>query len=216
MAESMKAIMRAEQAEWKAAEVRTGGFLPVNQEYSMSINEAFLDKPKDKNYIQAVYKLEVIEGEYEGKKATKKSILKTAENKEFVKGELKTLKVTIPDDYAALGLVLENEVSGKCVKVYVAESKDKDGTPNEFPPKFYFNQLLEDQSVKAKTVSAEEGGTVEGSGTASKADSIIEMGKNDDEEALQRVIDFEGLNIDQNEYDTYGEVALLIIEQLGL
>jgi len=208
MAESITSRLRARQAEWDAAEAK-GGFseLPAGQDYSMVIEDAVCAPTKNGGHDQVTWTLKVSEGDHKNQKAWKRSSLKTGQNIEFFKGDLKALGIDPPVKFEDIGITVEGAI-GLHVRVGV---RQKDEFVN-----YDFKERLEGVA-EAKTVSAEEGGTVEVDQEVSVTDGdVIAMGKNDDEEALQKVIDDNGLNIDQDDYKTYGEVALLIIEQLGL
>lgn len=209
MASSVASRLKARQAEWEASEAE-GGFreLPTGEQYSMVIKSATCGPTKSGDHDQVTWELQVTEGDYKGTMAWKYTSLKTSRNVNFFKGELEALDVAVPENFDAIGATLE-ECDGLHVRVKVVETKD------EFPPNYFFQEVLESGVA---TVAEEVGTTEQPSRPEVKltAGEVIEMGKADDEEALQRVIDDNGLDINQAEYVTYGEVADLIIDQLKL
>ena len=86
-----------------------------------------------------------------------------------------------------------------------------------YAPDVRINDLLEDDDIEPSDEAPEEIETNDSQDEPQlTAKEVKALGKADDEEALQEIIDDYGLDIDQDEYDTYAEVASVIIEQLEL
>jgi len=82
-----------------------------------------------------------------------------------------------------------------------------------YAPTVRINELLEDDDVEGAT--KESDGAVEGNDVISRED-VLALGNAEDEAGLQEIIDEYGLDINQDDYETYGEVATEIVGQLKL
>jgi hypothetical protein len=145
-------------------------------------------------------------GEFEGREQRKRDDLTSQFGVNLFLGDLKAMELGEPKTKREFAEALA-ETDGLKVKFWVSEPKD------EFPPKVRINELLEGQEVSQTATEAIEAAAA--SYSLSKRD-VVKLGKDEDKKGLQKIIDDEALDIDQDKYVTYEEVANLIIKELDL
>ena len=209
MKESVVSKLRALQKTWKSATPRTGGGLP-DGDYEGVIKTAIVGLSKSESKrLQCVWTIETTAPEgFEGRKQTKIAGLETEDNLCWFQGDLAVLGVDPPDDVEDIA-----DAAGQTEGLAVAF---RVRTKQEFT-NVDFIGLLEDgdtdvKGTKGKGEETEEDNKAE----ALTAKEVKALGRADDEAGLQAIIDDYELDIDQDEYETYPEVADLIIEALEL
>ena len=201
---SVASKLRALKSTWKKAAPRTGGGLP-DGEYEGVIKSAVVGLSKsDSKRLQCTWTMEVTAPEgFESRKQIKIAGLETEDNLCWFQGDLAVLGVDPPDDVDNIA-----EAVGQTEGLPIAF---KVRTKQEFT-NVDFIGLLEGEAVeKPEAEEAEESSEEE-----LTADDVTAMGKADDEDGLQAIIDEYEIDIVQDDYETYTEVATLIIEALEL
>jgi len=203
---SVASKLRALKSTWKKATPRTGGGLP-DGEYEGVIRSAVVGLSKSETQrLQCVWTMEVTAPEgFEGRKQTKIAGLATEDNLCWFQGDLAVLGVDPPDDVDDIADAV-GQTEGLPIAFRVR-------TKQEFT-NVDFIGLLEDEAVES-----DDDGSSESDNSNEEeltAEAITAMGEADDEEALQAVITEHEIDIVQDDYETYAEVAELIIEALSL
>ena len=191
------------QKKWKAASPRTGGGLP-DGDFEGVIKSGVIKTCKD-GELQAVWEIEVIGPDgFEGRKQSKFAYLGGESSLDWFQGDLATLGIDLPDDSEDLPSVM-GETEGLPIAFRVRSKQENTN--------IYFLGLLEGEEVEA-TEDAEE--TEKSAEEETTAKDVKAMGKAEDEDGLQEIIDEYDLDIDQDDYAEYTEVADEIISQLEL
>lgn len=204
--ESVASKLRALKKAWRTVTPRTGGGLP-DGDYEGVIKTALVGLSKASDRLQCVWTIEATAPEgYEGRKQNKIAGLETEDNLAWFKGDLSVLGIDPPDDI--------DEVPGAAGQSEGLAIAFKVRTKQEFT-NVDFIGLLEDVETK-KSNDSNDNDDSDGVKDEVTTDEVIAMGEADDEKELQAIIDEYSLDIDQDEYETYPEVAKLIIEKLSL
>jgi len=200
---SVASKLRALKGAWKKAAPRTGGGLP-DGEYEGVIKSAVVGLSKsDSKRLQCTWTMEVTAPEgFESRKQIKIAGLETEDNLCWFQGDLAVLGVDPPDDVDNIA-----EAVGQTEGLPIAF---KVRTKQEFT-NVDFIGLLEGVEVEQPEEKVEESNE-----EGLTADEITAMGEADDESGLQEIINDYDLGINQDEYETYPEVAVLVIEALEL
>ena len=202
--ESVASKLRALQKTWKSATPRTGGGLS-DGDYEGVIKSAVIKMCKD-GELQCVWELEVTAPDgFVGRKQNKSAYLGGENSFDWFKGDLLNLGIDPPDDADDIANAV-GQTEGLAVAFRVKNRQENTNV--------YFIGLLEDE--KAPQSSESNDPDVATSKEELTAKEVKALGKADDEGGLQAIIDDYELDIDQDEYETYPEVADLIIEQLEL
>jgi hypothetical protein len=203
--ESVASKLRAIKKAWKSAAPRRGGGLP-DGDYEGIIRTATVGLSKsDAKRLQCVWSIEATAPEgFEGRKQIKIAGLETEDNLCWFQGDLAVLGIDPPDDVDDIPNVA-GQTEGLPIAFRVR-------TKQEFTNVDFIGLL---EGVEAETPEDEDENAEEGEGELT-AKMVKAMGKEDDENGLQGIIDEYELDIDQDDYDTYTEVADLIIEELEL
>jgi len=209
---SVASKLRSLQKKWKAATPRTGGGLP-DGDYEGVIKTAVVGLSKSEaKRLQCVWTLEATAPEgLEGRKQIKIAGLETEDNLCWFQGDLAVLGIDPPDsaeDIADAAGQTEGHAAGQTEGLPIAF---RVRTKQEFTNVDFIGLL---EGVEVEETENEE--TEESNEEELTADMITEMGENDDEEGLQAIIDEYMLDIDQDDYATYPEVAELVIGALEL
>jgi hypothetical protein len=201
---SVASKLRALKKMWKGATPRTGGGLP-DGEYEGVIKTAVIGLSKsDSKRLQAVWALEVTAPEeFAGRKQTKTAGLETDTNLDFFQGDLAVLGIDPPDD--------ENDIPDAVGQTEGLPIAFKVRSKDEFTNVDFIGLLEGVETDQPEPEAPEEGGEND-----LTAEMVTAMGKADDEAALQEIIDDYKLDINQDAYVTYAEVAKLVIEALEL
>jgi len=205
--ESVASKLRALKKAWKAAAPRTGGGLP-DGEYEGVIRTATVGLSKsDAKRLQCMWSIEATGPEgFEGRKQIKIAGLETEDNLAWFKGDLAVLGVDAPDDVDEIPDVV-GQTEGLPIAFRVR-------TKQEFT-NVDFIGLLEGVEVEQPDDDGKDKAE-DGDGDELTAEDVTAMGEEDDEDGLQGIIDAYELDIYQDDYATYAEVADLIIEELEL
>lgn len=203
MADSVVAKLKALKRRWKGAAPRTGGGLP-DGEYEGVIKTAVVGVSKSEaKRLQCVWTIEATAPEgFEGRKQMKIAGLETEDNLCWFQGDLAVLGVDPPDDECGIPDAV-GQTEGLPIVFKVR-------TKQEFT-NVDFVGLLEGVEAEQPEEKTEDSGEEE-----LTAEDITAMGEADDEEALQAIIVEYEIDIVQDDYETYTEVADLIIEALEL
>jgi hypothetical protein len=201
---SVASKLRALKKKWSGATPRTGGGLP-DGEYEGVIKTGVVGISKSESQrLQAIWTIEVTAPEeFEGRKQTKTAGLETGMNLDFFQGDLAVLGIDPPED--------ENDIPDAVGQTEGLPIAFKVRSKDEFT-NVDFIGLLEGVEVDQPEADAPEEKD-EGELTA---EAVTAMGEANDEEALAAIIVEYELEIVQDEYETYTEVADLIIEALEL
>lgn len=202
---SVASKLKMLKKKWKAAAPRTGGGLP-DGEYEGVIKTAVVGISKSESQrLQCVWALEVTAPEgFEGRKQMKIAGLETEDNLCWFQGDLAALGIDPPDDIDDMP-----DAAGQTEGLPIAfKVRSKDEFTN-----VDFIGLLE--GVEVAEPDEPEGGGEEPEDTLT-AEAVTAMGEADDEEALQAIIVEYELYIIQDDYETYAEVADLVIVALEL
>lgn len=201
---SVASKLKQLQKKWKAATPRTGGGLP-DGDYEGVIKTAVVGLSKSEaKRLQCVWTLEATAPEgFEGRKQIKIAGLETEDNLCWFQGDLAVLGIDPPDSAEDIA-----DAAGQTEGLPIAF---RVRTKQEFTNVDFIGLL---EGVEVEETENEE--TEESNEEELTADMITEMGENDDEEGLQAIIDEYKLDIDQDDYATYPEVAELVIEALEL
>ena len=176
-------------------------------EYEGVIRSAVVGLSKSESKrLQCVWSIEATGPEgFEGRKQTKIAGLETEDNLSWFQGDLAVLGIDPPEDETDIPAAV-GETEGLPVAFRVRTNKEFTNVD--------FIGLLEGVDVEE---AAEDGGNEEdGDDDELTADGVKVLGQNEDEDALQAIIDEYELDINQDDYITYAEVADLIIEALSL
>jgi len=189
---------------WKDTVARTGGAgFPAGRGQEAVIRSIVIEESQKGN-LQVTWTLEGLSEGIEKVKDWKRSMLMTAENREWLRGEMETIGLTWPDSIDDLGDAL-GEAEGREVSIDVV---DRDEFHN-----IYFRSALETGN------GGDDNGVGEDDDQYTKAD-IKKLGKDadkDDDDAIDELTDLaKESKIDPNDYDTWAELADEIIEDLGL
>ena len=200
---SVASKLKALKSTWKKAAPRTGGGLP-DGEYEGVIKSAVVGLSKsDSKRLQCTWTMEVTAPEgFESRKQIKIAGLETEDNLCWFQGDLAVLGVDPPNDVDNIA-----EAVGQTEGLPIAF---KVRTKQEFT-NVDFIGLLEGVEVEQPEEKVEESNEEE-----LTADEVTAMGEADDESGLQEIINDYDLGINQDEYETYPEVAVLVIEALEL
>ena len=202
---SVASKLRALKKKWKAATPRTGGGLP-DGDYEGVIKTAVVGISKSEaKRLQCVWTLEATSEGFEGRKQIKIAGLETEDNLCWFQGDLAVLGIDPPDDVDDMPDVV-GQTEGLPIAFRVR-------TKQEFT-NVDFIGLLEGEVVEQAENSDSE--VEEGDNEYVTADDVAALGEAEDEAGLQTVIDEYELDINQDDYETYAEVAELIVEQLEL
>ena len=191
---------------WLDTVAKTGGAqFPPGKAHEGIIKDVIIE-PSKKGNLQVHWTLLGTSDEIDGMTDHKWSSMATPENRQWLKGEMETIELSWPDTPEELGEALDPAVGLK-IRFDVVNKKSEEYDNHNI----YFRECLEGSSPSSSKVkeltSSSDGPT--------KRD-VIKMGKDDNEEGLQIIIDDEALDIKQDDYTTYGEVADLIIKELDL
>jgi len=203
---SVASKLRALKKSWGSAAPRTGGGLP-DGEYEGVIKAAIVGISKSEaQRLQCVWSLEVTAPEdFKGRKQTKIAGLETEDNLSWFQGDLSILGIDPPDDEndipAAVG-----ETEGLPIAFKVRSNKEFTNVD--------FIGLLE--GVEAEQPEDENEKLNKDGKQELTAEDVMAMGEAEDEAGLQVIIDDYALDIKQDDYATFSEVAVLIIEALAL
>lgn len=198
---SVASKLRALKKKWKDATPRTGGGLP-DGDYEGVIESGVIQKCKN-DELQCMWKIRVTAPEgFEDRRQTKSAYLASENNLEWFKGDLTVLGIEPPEDIEDMPSAV-GETEGLPIAFKVFNKQENVNV--------YFIGLLEGVEAEQPEEGSEEGGEDD-----LTADAVTAMGEADDEEALQAIIVEYELDIDQDGYETYAEVADLIIEALEL
>ena len=200
---SVASKLRALKGAWKKATPRTGGGLP-DGEYEGIIKTAVVGISKSEaKRLQCVWSLEVTAPEgFEGRKQIKIAGLETEDNLCWFQGDLAVLGIDPPDDV--------DDIAGAAGQTEGLPIAFKVRSKDEFTNVDFIGLL---EGVEAEKPEAEEAVEDEEELTA---EVVADMGDANDEDGLQAIIDEYKIDIDQDAYATYPEVAALIIEALEL
>ena len=206
--ESVAAKLKALQKTWKSATPRTGGGLP-DGDYEGVIKTAIVGLSKSESKrLQCVWTIEATAPEgFEGRKQTKIAGLETEDNLCWFQGDLAVLGVDPPAD--------AEDIAGAAGQTEGLAVAFRVRTKQEFT-NVDFIGLLEGEDTDATDTKDKDKEAEEDEVETLTAKEVKALGKADDEAGLQAIIDDYELDIDQDEYETYPEVADLIIEQLEL
>lgn len=201
---SVASKLRALKKDWKAAAPRSGGGLP-DGEYEGVIKTGVVGLSKsDSARLQVVWSLEATAPEeFEGRKQTKIAGLETADNLCWFQGDLAVLGIDPPDDVDDIADAV-GQTEGLPIAFRVR-------TKQEFTNVDFIGLLEGVETNQPESETPEESSEED-----LTADDITAMGEADDEEALQAVIVEYEIDIIQDDYETYTEVADLVIEALEL
>lgn len=201
---SVASKLKQLQKKWKAATPRTGGGLP-DGDYEGVIKTAVVGLSKSEaKRLQCVWTLEATAPEgFEGHKQIKIAGLETEDNLCWFQGDLAVLGIDPPDSAEDIA-----DAAGQTEGLPIAF---RVRTKQEFTNVDFIGLL---EGVEVEETESEE--TEDSDEEELTADMITEMGENDDEEGLQAIIDEYEIDIDQDDYATYSEVAELVIEALEL
>jgi len=205
MKESVTSKLRALKSMWKSATPRTGGALP-DGEYEGVIKTAVVGLSKSESKrLQCVWTIEATAPEgFEGRKQIKIDGLETEDNLCWFQGDLAILGIDLPNDVDDIA-----DAAGQTEGLPIAF---RVRTKQEFTNVDFIGLLEDVEAGKSK----DEDNTQKDSENELTADDVTTMGETDDEKGLQAIIDEYELDIDQDAYVTYPEVAELIIEALEL
>lgn len=202
--ESVVSKLRALKKAWKGAAPRTGGGLP-DGEYEGVIKTATVGLAKSESKrLQCVWSLEATAPEgFVGRKQSKTAGLESEDNLCWFQGDLAVLGVDPPDDVDDIPDAV-GQTEGLPVAFRVRTNKEFTNVD--------FIGLLEGVEVKDTDGKDDIGGDDDDL----TAEIVTALGEDEDEDGLQAIIDEYELEIDQDEYETYPEVAAAIIEGLEL
>ena len=131
---TVQSKLKALKKAWKKAEARAG-FTPVpDGTYQAKIDGATLEESKTSKRLQVSWALQVVVGEYEGRKLWKRDGIDDENQLEWFKGALETLELEAPNDIEDIPDVLE-EAAGMGVEITVR-------TKDEFQ-NIYFNEVID-------------------------------------------------------------------------
>jgi len=201
---SVASKLRALKKKWKTATPRTGGGLP-DGEYEGVIKTAVIGISKSEaQRLQCVWTLEVTAPEgFEGRKQNKIAGLETEDNLCWFQGDLAVLGVDPPED--------ENDIAEAVGQTEGLPIAFKVRSKDEFTNVDFIGLL---EGVEGE--QPEEPGNAAEAEETLTAEDVTAMGEEDDENGLQGIIDDYKIDINQDDYTTYPEVADLIIEALEL
>ena len=199
--QSITQKLKALQKKWEAATPATGGSLP-DGDYEGVIKTAVVKECKD-GTPQCVWELEVTApNDFVGRKQTKFDYLGGDRSFDFLQGSLMCLGIDPPDEVIDIPNAL-GQAEGLPVAFRVRTKQENTN--------IYFIGVLEGGEVE----TTEDNATEEGEDTLT-AEMITAMGAEDDEDGLQAIIDEYEIDLNQDDYETYPEVADEIIAALEL
>jgi len=199
MAKSVLASLKAKQSMWAGTTAAAkGGKLP-DGEYVGVIEDLEVGKSQQGS-DQVTWKLLITEGDCEGKRKTKWSSLESDKGISYLKRDMEALGLDEPAKIEDLPRALGPAI-GKIIRFEV-------WTNGEFTNVDFMEEIASDGSPEAASEEAEAEGLT--------AADVTAMGAEDDEPGLQAIIDENELDIDQDAYATYAEVAVVIITELAL
>ena len=200
MAKSVLASLKAKQSIWAATSAAAkGGKLP-DGEYVGVIEDLEVGKSQQGS-DQVTWKLLITEGDCEGKRKTKWSSLESDKGISYLKRDMEALGLDEPAKIEDLPRALGPAI-GKIIRFEV-------WTNGEFTNVDFMEEIASDGATET---AADEEAEAEGLSAA----DVTAMGAEDDEAGLQAIIDENELDIDQDEYATYAEVAEVVITELAL
>jgi len=202
MAKSVLASLKAKQSIWAATSAAAkGGKLP-DGEYVGVIEDLEVGKSQQGS-DQVTWKLLITEGDCEGKRKTKWSSLESDKGISYLKRDMEALGLDEPAKIEDLPRALGPAI-GKIIRFEV-------WTNGEFTNVDFMEEIANDGA----TESADDG-TEEAEAEGLSAADVTALGAEDDEAGLQAIIDENELDVDQDEYATYAEVAEVVITELAL
>ena len=174
-------------------------------EYEGVIKSAVVGLSKSEaKRLQCIWTMEVTAPEgFESRKQMKIAGLETEDNLCWFQGDLAVLGIDPPDD--------ANDIADAVGQTEGLPIAFRVRTKQEFT-NVDFIGLLEGEAVETPDDSKPE----ESNEEELTAEVVADMGDADDEDGLQVIIDEYDLGINQDDYETYAEVAVLIIEALEL
>jgi len=200
MAKSVLASLKAKQSMWAGTSAAAkGGKLP-DGEYVGAIEDLEVGKSQQGS-DQVTWKLLITEGDCEGKRKTKWSSLESDKGISYLKRDMEALGLDEPAKIEDLPRAL-GPAEGKTIRFEV-------WTNGEFTNVDFMEEIASDGAPEAASEEAEEAGGL-------TAADVTAMGAEDDEAGLQAIIDENELDVDQDEYATYAEVAEVVIKELAL
>ena len=201
MAKSVLASLKAKQSIWAATSAAAkGGKLP-DGEYVGVIEDLEVGKSQQGS-DQVTWKLLITEGDCEGKRKTKWSSLESDKGISYLKRDMEALGLDEPAKIEDLPRALGPAI-GKIIRFEV-------WTNGEFTNVDFMEEI--DGDGAAAPAASDD--TPDDPGPT--AADVTALGAEDDEAGLQAIIDENELDIDQDEYATYAEVAVVIITELAL
>ena len=199
MAKSVLASLKAKQSMWAATSAAAkGGKLP-DGEYVGVIEDLEVGKSQQGS-DQVTWKLLITEGDCEGKRKTKWSSLESDKSISYLKRDMEALGLDEPAKIEDLPRALGPAI-GKVIRFEV-------WTNGEFTNVDFMEEIVGDGAAEPDAEEPEAEGL--------SAADITAMGAEDDQAGLQAIIDENELDVDQDEYATYAEVADVIIKELSL
>jgi len=200
MAKSVLASLKAKQSIWAATSAAAkGGKLP-DGEYVGVIEDLEVGKSQQGS-DQVTWKLLITEGDCEGKRKTKWSSLESDKGISYLKRDMEALGLDEPAKIEDLPRALGPAI-GKIIRFEV-------WTNGEFTNVDFMEEIANDGAAEAASEEAEEADGL-------TAADVTALGAEDDQAGLQAIIDANELDVDQDEYETYAEVADVIIKELAL
>lgn len=143
----LTATLKAAGKLWKKAKPRKVGAPVPDDLYSARIESAVMEESKASGRAQVHWCLEIVDGDYQGRKLHTFSGLESEDNLAFLKGDIETLELAIPDSIDDIGEALEESV-GLLLEINVR-------TRDEFT-NVDFIELLEDDGEEAEEEEEEE------------------------------------------------------------
>ena len=199
MAKSVLASLKAKQSMWAGTTAAAkGGKLP-DGEYVGVIEDLEVGKSQQGS-DQVTWKLLITEGDCEGKRKTKWSSLESDKGISYLKRDMEALGLDEPAKIEDLPRALGPAI-GKIIRFEV-------WTNGEFTNVDFMEEIASDGAAEPDAEEPEAEGL--------SAADITAMGAEDDQAGLQAIIDENELDVDQDEYATYAEVADVIIKELSL
>ena len=199
MAKSVLASLKAKQSIWAATSAAAkGGKLP-DGEYVGVIEDLEVGKSQQGS-DQVTWKLLITEGDCEGKRKTKWSSLESDKSISYLKRDMEALGLDEPAKIEDLPRALGPAI-GKVIRFEV-------WTNGEFTNVDFMEEIASDGAAEPDAEEPEAEGL--------SAADVTALGAEDDEAGLQAIIDENELDVDQDEYATYAEVADVIIKELSL
>lgn len=175
-----------------------GQTLPDGEYEGVIVDAVVGESKSESKRLQCVWTLRATEdGDYKDREVLKFSGLETGDNMAWFKGDLEALELDIPDNIDNIGDTLNDAINLPIL--FSVRTRD------EFT-NIDFIEVLEGGS------EARGNGKGSADGDTLTADEVAEM----DEKELAALIKAEDLDIDSDKYETWEEVADLVVEQMGL